>query len=149
MVLVELTGGAQANYPSIPYPDDAGLFYVDGNPYVVVPLASDEELDRAEIDCVGEQLYAHIQERLGQASNGLDWDAEMLRTWLPLDRWVNEFLQYKPQSLDATNWFSRSQPQDTTNWLSRHTHLRRLLIPGREKVVRPGPDGARLPVRNA
>ena len=132
-VLVELAGGAQANYPSIPHPDDAGLFYIAGSQYVVIPLASHEELDRAEIACVGEQLNAYIQERLGQASNGLNWDDEILHAWLPLDRWVDEFL------------LAKAQPLDATNWLSRHTHLRRLLIPGREKVVAPGQMGRVCP----
>ena len=140
-VVIELTGGVQAAYPSIPQPDDAGVFYLDGNPHVVIPLASDEELDRAEIACVGEQLYAYIRERLGQASNGFNWDEEILRAWLPLDRWVDEFMHNKTQPLDATSWFIRVQPLDTTNWLSRHTHLRRLLIPNREKVVAPGQMG--------
>ena len=144
-VRIELAGGAQANYPSIPCPDDAGLFYLAGSPYLVIPLASDEELDRAEIACVGEQMYDYIQERLGQASNGLEWDDEVLRAWLPLDRWVNEFLHYNAQSLNATNWFSPSQPLDETNWLSRQTHLRRLLIPRRERVVAPGQLGRVCP----
>ncbi len=132
-VVVELAGGAQANYPAIPQPDEAGLFYLNGNPLVVIPLASGEELDQAEITCVGEQLYAYVRERLGQASNGLSWDAEMLRAWLPLERWVNEFLQ------------ATAQPLDRTNWLSRHKHLRSLLIPGRQKVVAPGQVGRVCP----
>ncbi len=132
-LLVELTGGAQATYPSIPRPDEAGLFHLNGKPYVVVPLASQEELDQAHIACAGEQLFEYIQERLGQASNGLAWDEEILRAWLPLERWVNEFLQ------------SNAQLLDTTNWLSRHTHLRRLLIPERQKVVAAGQDGRVCP----
>jgi len=132
-VMIELAGGVQVDYPSIPRPDDEGLFTIAGKPYVVVPLASQEELDRAEIDCVGEQLFASIRERLGQASNGLNWDEEILRAWLPLERWVNEFLQ------------SVAQPLDTTNWLSRHTHLRRLLIPNRAKVIAPGQMGRVCP----
>lgn len=144
-VLVELTGGVQVSYPSIPYPDDAGLFYLDGCPHVVIPLASCEELERAEIACVGEQLYTHIQQRLGQASNGLEWDAEVLRAWLPLDRWVDEFMQNKGASSEAQSWFIRVQALDDTNWLSRHTHLRRLLIPNREKVVASGQMGLVCP----
>jgi hypothetical protein len=132
-LLVELTGGAQATFPSIPCPDEAGLFHLNGEPCVVIPLASNEALAEAEISCVGEQLYAYVQERLGQATNGLTWDAEMLRAWLPLDRWVNEFLQ------------ATAQPLDRTNWLSRHTHLRRLLIPDRQKVVAPGQVGRVCP----
>jgi len=132
-VLVELAGGVQASYPAVPQLDDAGLFYLDEYPRVVIPLASQEELDQAEITCVGEQLFAYIHERLGQASNGLTWDEEILRAWLPLERWVTEFLM------------STAQPLDTTNWLSRHKHLRSLLIPGRQKVVAPGQMGRVCP----
>ncbi len=132
-VVVELSGGAQASYPAIPQPDESGVFTIDGGPFVVIPQATHEELDRAEITCVGEQLLAYIRERLGQASNGLSWDAEMLHAWLPLERWVSEFLR------------ANAQPLDDTNWLSRHTHLRRLLVPGREKVVAPGQIGRVCP----
>ncbi|MEW5873494.1 MAG: hypothetical protein AB1894_29820 [Chloroflexota bacterium] len=142
---IELSGGVQARYPGIPRPDEAGLFYFAGEPYVVIPLADREELGSAEIDCVGEQLYAYIQACLGQASNGLHWDAEILRAWLPLERWVSEFMQNKAQPLDAMEWFMRVQRLDTTNWLSRHTHLRRLLIPRREKVIAPGQMGRVCP----
>jgi hypothetical protein len=132
-VQVELEGGVQADYPAIPRPDEAGLFYLSGEPYVVVPTASQERLDLAEIACVGEQIYAYIQERLGQASGDLDWDAALLRAWLPLDRWVNDFLA------------STAQRLDTTNWISRHTHLRRLLIPDRKQVIAPGQAGRVCP----
>jgi hypothetical protein len=132
-ILVELVGGARVKYSPIPRPDEAGVFHLAGSPYVVVPLATDEELDQAKIACAGEQLFAYLQERLGQPSNGLTWDEEILRAWLPLERWVNEFLQ------------ATAQPLDTTNWLSRHTHLRRLLIPNREKVITPGQAGRVCP----
>jgi hypothetical protein len=130
---IELSGGVQATYPSIPRPDEAGLFYLNGDPHIVIPLASHEDMVRAEIACAGEQIYAYVQERLGQASNGVNWDAEILRAWLPLDRWVGEFLH------------ATAQPLDTTNWLSRHTHLRRLLVPERQKVVAPGQMGRVCP----
>jgi hypothetical protein len=82
---------------------------------------------------VGEQLYAFIQERLGKASNGLVWDQEILRAWLPLNRWVSEFLQ------------ARAQRLDTTNWLSRHTHLRRIILAERKEVIAPGQFGRVCP----
>ncbi|MFZ6030565.1 MAG: hypothetical protein ACOYYS_22895 [Chloroflexota bacterium] len=132
-VLVELTGGTQTRFAAVAYPDETGVFYIGGNPHVVIPLASREELDQAEIICVGEQIYTYIKERLGKVSNGLAWDEEILRAWLPLESWINEFLQ------------SNAQLLDTTNWLSRHTHLRRLLIPSREKVVAPGQLGRVCP----
>ncbi len=132
-VVVELSGGARTQYTAIPRPDEHGLFYLGGKPYVVVPLASHEELDSAEIKCAGELLYTYIQERLGKVSNGQSWDDEILRAWLPLERWVNECLQVY------------GQPLDETNWLSRHKHLRSLLIPGRQKVVAPGQVGRVCP----
>jgi hypothetical protein len=130
---LELSSGVQADYPRIPRPNENGAFMLDGELRVVVPLASSEELERAEIDCVGEQLYDYIQEHLGQASNGITWDAEFLSAWLPLDRWINDFLQGKAQALD------------TTNWLSRHTHLRRIFIPEWKEVIAPGQIGRVCP----
>jgi hypothetical protein len=130
---IALSGGIQAVFTPIPYPDEDGLFYLADEPCVVIPTASHEELDSAEIACVGEQILAFIQERLGQASNGITWNEEVLRAWLPLDRWIDEFLHAKAQRLD------------TTNWLSRHTHLRRMIIPGRQKVIAAGQFGRVCP----
>ena len=130
---IALSGGIQTAFTPIPCPDEDGLFYLADEPCVVIPTASHEELDSAEIACVGEQLLAFIQERLGQASNGITWNEEALRAWLPLDRWMDEFLHAKAQRLDATNW------------LSRHTHLRRIIIPGRQKVIASGQFGRVCP----
>lgn len=93
--------------------------------------------------CVGEHLYDYIYARLGQASNGLVWDEDILRAWFPLERWVDEFMHNQTQ--ESSNWFIRVQQLDDTNWLSRHTHLRRLLIPNREKVVAAGQMGRVCP----
>ena len=134
---IALNGGVQTVFTPLPRPDEDGLFYLADEPCVVIPTASQEELDIAEIACVGEQLLAFIQERLGQASNGITWNEEVLRAWLPLDRWIDEFLQAKAQRLD------------TTNWLSRHTHLRRIIIPDATESDRRGPVWACLPLRNA
>ena len=136
---IALNGGVQTVFTPIPSPDEDGLFYLVDKPCVVIPTASHEELDSAEIACVGEQLLAFIQERLGQASNGtvpftgITWNEEVLRAWLPLDRWIDEFLHAKAQHLD------------TTNWLSRHTHLRRIIIPERQKVIAAGQFGRVCP----
>ncbi len=134
---LSLNGGTHAVYTPIPHPDEAGLFYRSGEPCVVIPTASQIDLQAAEIACVGEQLLAYIQERLGQASNGITWNEEVLRAWLPLERWIDEFLQ------------TRAQRLDTTNWLSRHTHLRRILIPERPNVahavIAPGQLGRVCP----
>jgi len=134
---LSLSGGIQTDFTSLPRPDEDGLFYLAGESCLVIPTASQEELDAAQIACVGEQLLAFIQERLGQASNGITWNEEVLRAWLPLDRWIDEFLQ------------TRAQRLDTTNWLSRHTHLRRIIIPSRlsvaHAVIAPGQFGRVCP----
>jgi hypothetical protein len=126
-------GEVELTYNGILQPDEEGLFEIEGEPYVVVPTASHEALDEAEIRCVGEQLYAYVEARLGQAPADLTWDAALARAWLPLDTWVDAFLSETAQYLDATNW------------VSRHTHLRRLLVLQHEHVIAPGQIGLVCP----
>jgi hypothetical protein len=128
-VRVALAAGADEialQYSDLPQPDEDGVFELDGQPYVVVPAASQQELDRATMRCVGEQLYAYVEQRLGQAPPDLSWDVELARAWLPLDAWISDFMREYAQRLAVTNW------------LSRHTHLRRLVVPGATKVVAGG-----------
>jgi hypothetical protein len=136
-IQITLTGGTQVVYTPIPRSDEDGFFYLGDTPCVVIPTASQVELDVAEIACVGEQLTTYIREQLGQASNGITWNEEVLRAWLPLDRWIEAFLQAKAQRLD------------TTNWLSRHTHPRRIIISGHlsdaHAVIAPGQFGRVCP----
>ncbi len=132
-VSIELSNGVSVSYSVLPYPDENGLFDLNGCPCLVVPQAAHEALDTAEILCVGELLSDHIQECLGQASDGLQWDAELLQAWLPLDRWVREFFLANAQYLDETNW------------LSRHTHLRRLILRTAKSVINPGQFGRVCP----
>ena len=110
-------------YAGLPVPDDDGVFRVNGSERVVVPLASSEDLGEAQVRCAGEQLHDWIAERLGEAPDNLPWDATLARSWLPLDEWVSDFLKTTAQAIDDTNW------------LSRHTHLRRIVIPDRERLV--------------
>ncbi len=134
ITLASASGDVEIEYAGLPQPDEDGRFEIDGTPKVVVPVASTEELDVAEIRCVGEQLYDYIEERLGQApTNGLPWDAELARAWLPLAAWIDEFMHDVAQELE------------TSNWLACHTHLRRFLAPGREKVIAPGETGRVCP----
>ena len=126
-------GEVELVYTGIPQPDEEGLLELEGGPYVVVPTASHEALDQAEIRCVGEQLYAYVEGRLGQAPADLTWDAALARAWLPLEAWVDAFLAETAQRLD------------TTNWVSRHTHLRRLLVLRHEHVIAPGQIGLVCP----
>ncbi|MHB0935988.1 MAG: hypothetical protein ACYC6A_06315 [Armatimonadota bacterium] len=114
---------------TVPQPDADGLFTLDGQPHVVVPLASTEDLEYAEIRCAGEQLYDYLAERLTEAPPNMLRDESVARAWLPLDVWWGDFLA------------SNAQRLDTTNWLSERTHLRRLAIPRREKVITPGQFG--------
>jgi hypothetical protein len=116
----------EIEYTGIPRPDKDGLFEIKGQLAVVVPTASHEELDTAEMQCVGEQLYAYVRERIGQAPPDLSWDATLARAWLPLDTWIGEFLDETAQRLDDTNW------------ISRHTHLRRIIVLNRDRVIAPG-----------
>ncbi|MFC1974861.1 hypothetical protein ACFLXQ_00510 [Chloroflexota bacterium] len=126
VTLASTAGDVKIEYPDLPQPDEGGLFTIDGEPRVVVPTASHEELDTATIRCAGEQLYDYIEERLGQSPPDLPWDATLARAWLPLDTWLDEFMHHTAQRLD------------TTNWISHHTHLRRLIVLDHEHVVTAG-----------
>jgi hypothetical protein len=131
--LASPAGDVTVAYSDIPQPDDDGLFEIDGELKVVIPTASGEELDVAEIRCVGEQLYESIQQRLGYAPPDLPWDAELARAWLPLDTWIGTFMRQTAQRLD------------TTNWLSHRTHLRRIIVLNHKNVVAPGQAGRVCP----
>jgi hypothetical protein len=120
-VIVTLMVGAQeveVTCDALPYPDDEGIFVINGNKRVVVPSIAHSALDAAEVKCVGDMLIAWVNDRLGAAPTDLPWDAALLRAWLPLDRWLNEFMTTHPFA----------QHLDDTNWLARQTHLRRLFI---------------------
>lgn len=99
----------QIEIKNIPQPDEDGVFEVDNKKLVVIPLALSPELDKAEIQCVGEQLYDFIKPRLGGGNSNLH-----------INEWVREFLDPKerPQVmyLQDRNWFSRCE------------HLRRIMI---------------------
>ncbi|MEI7833160.1 MAG: hypothetical protein WCJ56_08190 [bacterium] len=126
-------GEVAVSYDGIPLPAASGLFSINDVPTVVVPLASSEQLDTAEVRCVGEQLYGFIAERLGLAPTGMVWDDALLRAWLPLDAWVGEFFA------------AHGQRQDTTNWLAAQTHLRRVFVPEYQHVIAPGQFGRTCP----
>lgn len=125
-------GQVEVEYSDLPRPDEDGLFELDGARHVVIPTASGEDLDVAEIRCVGEQLYEYIEQRLGEAPPDLAWDKPLLRSWLPLDRWFRDFL-------------ASAGALDEENWLSVRTHLRRVDIPDRERLFAPGQLGRACP----
>jgi len=90
------SGDLEVEYKGIPQPDEQGVFQLDGNFRVVVPIASCEELDAAEIRCVSEQLYDYVDDHLGEAPTDLPWDDALLRAYLPLDIWIKEFIAGTP-----------------------------------------------------
>ena len=122
-------GAVEAAYSPIPRPDADGVFHYKGRRLVVPPIASSDELESADIRCVGDQLFATFEARLGEAPKELAWDEALLRAWLPLDAWIIELLDRAGQRLDETNW------------LSAKTHLRRLFLPERSRVFLPGHYG--------
>lgn len=132
LTLAAASGEVTASY-ELPLPDEDGVFEVEGRAFVVLPTASTDELDTAEIRCAGEQLTAHLAARLGLAPADLDWDTTRLRTWLPLEEWVREFLH-------------SSQPLDTTNRLARLVQLRRLMLPENRRMFTRGHCGRACPI---
>ncbi|MCH8289970.1 hypothetical protein IH992_02535 [Candidatus Poribacteria bacterium] len=133
--LATSSGNVEVVYTDIPCPDEEGVFKIDGEHYVIVPIASHEELDTAEIKCVGEQFYDNFKVRLEGVSSDLPWSASLLKSWMPLDTWVRELI------LDGS-WNNRLQER---NWLDKHTHLRRVRVLWREKVYNPAHFGRVCP----
>ncbi|MBN1580757.1 MAG: hypothetical protein JXA89_08640 [Anaerolineae bacterium] len=133
IVLASENGDVAVEYIDLAQPNENGLFDIAQKHCVVVPIALQEDLETAEIQCVGEQLYDYIQARIGQAPPDCSWDAALVRAWLPLDVWIAEFLSETAQQLDDTNW------------LSRRTHLRSVLLPNRENIILPAEFGRVCP----
>ena len=147
-----LGGGETAaahEYTRIPVPDEHGVFQVNGARVVVVPVATSEDLEQAEIRCVGEQLYDFIAARLGQVPREVQWDESLARpwssldAWLPLDGWINEFLRAGEALVAPLS--QTAQRLDETNWLSARCHMRRLLVPKRERAVHASEHGRACP----
>jgi len=139
VALASASGDVEIEYTDVPQPDENGLFEIDGELRVVIPTASTEELDVAEIDCVGEKLYETIKDRLGQPPSDMPWDASLARAWFPLDVWIQEFMNGPAQRLGPVFKL------EATNWLSRHTMLRRIIVPNPEDVIAPGQFGRVCP----
>ena len=133
VMLAAASGDVQLIYDNIPQPDESGQFEFKGELRVFVPTASHGDLDTATFRGVGERLYEYIESRLAQAPSNLPWDADLAHAWLPLDAWIDQFMQDVSQSLD------------TTNWLSRQTHLRRMFVTDNEKLVASGQAGRVCP----
>ena len=134
-VLASTEGYVEVEYIDIPQPDTDGMFTLAGEPYVVVPTASTVELKEAKIECVGDQLYDYFKARIREAPPDLAWDPSLVRSWLPIDRWVGEFF---------SDTFT-AQKLSRTNWLDKHTHLRRVRISQGNQVFSPGHFGRTCP----
>ena len=135
IVLASAEGYVEVEYTDIPQPDTNGMFMLDGEPYVVVPTASTVELEQAKIECVDDQLYDYFKARIREAPPDLAWDTSLVRSWLPIDRWVREFFR---------DTFT-AQKLSHTNWLDKHTHLRRVRISQGNQVFSPGHFGRICP----
>ena len=122
-------GGIGHLEADLPEPDADGIFEIGGRRFVVVPVASTEHLERAEIRCVGEQFRDFLEPRLGEAPPGMNWDDAAVRTWLPFEAWMRDFF-----GLGAGPGV-RVNVLDDTNWLARAEHLRRIVITDRVKVI--------------
>ncbi|MFL5803662.1 MAG: hypothetical protein ACJ8CR_18210, partial [Roseiflexaceae bacterium] len=140
-------------YSGFPQPDEQGIFDIDGGRRVVIPLASTEELDVAEVRCAGEQLYDYIAARLGQAPAQLPWDEALARAWLPLDSWARDFLTPaegdRGVTVSIAEWLDPANGLatwlDQTNWLAVRTHLRRIAVSERQRLFTPGQLGRVCP----
>ena len=127
--LTNATGDVEMAYADIPLPDEEGAFVVAGEQRVVVPLVEHEQLERARVDCVGEQVYQYIEERLGVLPPELTLNEAVVRALLPLDTWIQAFFA------------TRAQRLDDLNWLAKHQHLRRIFIRNRGDVIAAGQFG--------
>jgi len=121
-------------FEPIPQMDGHGLLDWSGCQRVIVPLASEVDLEVADLACAGEQLLEHVSARLGQAPEDLPWDEALVRAWAPLDTWIGEFVR------------ETGQPLDTTNWLSAETHLRRIRIVDTDGQLHPSHLGRVCPL---
>ena len=141
-------------FTDLPAPGEDGIFLLNGQERVVLPIASQEELDQAEVRCVGEQLRDYVASQLGTAPEKLAWDEALLRSWLPLDQWITELVAGK--AIDerlgspkagpwSPTWFihigASGQAIDPANWLSRLEHRRRILVANRKNVYARGQLG--------
>ena len=133
-VSVTLTGPSDeltTIYTDLPCPDEEGFFNIKGKLGIIRAIATDPDLTQAEIRCVGEQLYTHIEARLGEAPPDMAWDESLIRAWLPLNTWLHEYLE---QTMIQT-WVN------DTNWLDKMGLTRQIYIPNRRRPLLPGHFG--------
>ena len=119
-------------YVDIPTPDERGIFWIDDRPTVVVPVAEDETLKI--IRCVGDLLVEFLAERFVPATKYQLTDEAAVRSWLPLDQFIDEFFSEAGQLLDSTNLIAET------------THLRRVIVERIDDVANHAQFGKTCPV---
>ncbi len=127
-------------FADVPQPDAQGVFTIGGREYTVLPLASSDELDTADIQCVGDLLMAFCATRLGEAPTELEWNENLLRAWLPLETWIGEFVRLRGQAFPRMSW------ETEVRWLERQTQLRRIAVPEKPRMFTPGHFGRACPL---
>jgi hypothetical protein len=140
LTLAAQPGEFSVVYSGLPQADAEGTFQVRGRRLVVVPYATHDDLEQAEVFCVGDHVETYVRARLGKTPDDLHRDAALVKAWFPLDIWLSDF--FARTEHDATTYV---QPLDDTNWLSRRSHLRRLSIKDRQSLFRPGHFGRACP----
>src|SRR5260370_51920 len=117
LTLSSPTGEVIVAYAGLPQPDQEGVFQIDGKRLVVVPYAAHDDLENAEIFCVGEQLEAHLRQRLGKAPDDLAWDTALARAWLPLNLWIGEFFE-RPHATPGRRQIPTG-PRSFNRWMTQ------------------------------
>ena len=131
-ITVNASGSSvSTTYQDIPMVRDDGTLMVNGRERVVVMAAEGTDLRGAAIRCVGEQLLEEIAGRTQPLPEGVALTEELLQAWLPLGKWIRDFLTHSPTS----------QVLDATNWLDRRTALRRIVLPEGDCAVHPSHRG--------
>ncbi len=129
------SGEVTVRFDNVPGPRADGSFLVDGKERTVRIAADRSDLEHAEIRCVGEQIFDEIQPRLVAPPDGVEWTAELLQAWLPLGKWITEFLRNSPTSSVINDM----------NWLARETDLRRIVLPDEDASWHPSHIGRACP----
>ncbi len=124
-----------ARFGDVPGPRADGSFLVDDKERTVRIVADRSDLEHAEIRCVGEQIFDEIEPRLVAPPKGAELTPELLRAWLPLGKWITEFLRNSPTSSVINDM----------NWLARETDLRRIVLPDEDASWHPSHIGRACP----
>jgi hypothetical protein len=123
------TGGPRLTFDDLPFPRPDGSFISrpGDHPRCVVMTADSNDLERATIKAVGEQLVDVIAPRLVEPPNGGTRDEDLLRAWFPLGQWLEELLL--GPGMPSSQWM------DVTNPVAQATHLRRIMLLGGDYTV--------------